>query len=208
MTVRVIGAGVGRTGTYSLKLALEQLGFGPCHHMEEVVKAPERQVPLWTAAVRGEADFAAAYAGFGSAVDWPTAAFWRELAAAFPEAKFVLTTRSAESWSESYSQTIDALLSRPEKALPETRPWFEMALAVIEKSGFDTGMSQSDLVEAFEARNAAVQSALPPDRLLVYEVREGWEPLCAFLDKPQPSNPFPKSNNREEFWDLARHVTG
>lgn len=208
MTVRVIGAGVGRTGTYSLKLALEQLGFGPCHHMEEVVKAPERQVPLWSAAARGEPDFAAAYAGFGSAVDWPTAAFWRELAETYPQAKFILTTRSPESWGDSYSQTIHALLSRPEEALPETRPWFEMALAVIKRSGFDTGMSRHELIAAFETRNAAVQNALPPERLLVYEVREGWEPLCAFLGKPQPADPFPRSNNREEFWDLARHVTG
>lgn len=207
MTIKVIGAGVGRTGTYSLKLALEQLGFGPCHHMEEVVKAPERQVPLWSAAARGEPDFVAAYAGFGSAVDWPTAAFWRELAVAYPEAKFILTTRSAESWCDSYSQTIHALLSRPEEALPETRPWFEMALSVLEKSGFDTRMGRAELIDAFEAWNVAVRDSLPPDRVLVYEVREGWEPLCAFLGRKPPATPFPRSNNREEFWELARMVT-
>jgi hypothetical protein len=207
MTIKVIGAGVGRTGTYSLKLALEHLGYGPCHHMEEVAKAPERQVPLWTAAFRGEPDFEAAYAGFNSAVDWPTAAFWRELADAYPEAKFVLTMRSAESWCDSYSQTINALLSRPEEARPEATPWFEMALSVIARSGFDTRMSRAELMTVFEARNAAVQSALPSSRLLVYEVREGWEPLCAFLDKAPPVTPFPRSNNRQEFWDLARLVT-
>ena len=83
--LEVIGAGVGRTGTYSLKLALEQLGFGPCHHMEEVLKDPERQIPLWSAAARGTADWESALAGYRSAVDWPTAAFWRELAEARPE---------------------------------------------------------------------------------------------------------------------------
>lgn len=208
MTVRVIGAGVGRTGTYSLKLALEQLGFGPCHHMEEVAKAPKRQVPLWSAAARGEPDFAAAYAGFRSAVDWPTAAFWRELADAYPEAKFVLTTRSSELWCDSYSQTIHALLSRPEAALPEARPWFDMAYSVIARSGFDTGMSRAELIDAFETRNAAVRDSLPPDRLLVYEVKEGWEPLCAFLGTQAPEAPFPRTNNRQEFWDIARLVTG
>jgi hypothetical protein len=95
MAIKVIGTGVGRTGTYSLKLALEQLGFGPCHHMEAVGQALETQVPLWSAAVRGEPDFAAAYAGFNAAVDWPTAAFWRELAEAYPEAKPELNSLAA-----------------------------------------------------------------------------------------------------------------
>ena len=208
MTIQVFGAGVGRTGTYSLKLALEQLGFGPCHHMEEVVKAPERQIPLWSAAASGKADFAAAYEGFVSAVDWPTAAFWQELAEVYPEAKFILTTRGAENWCDSYSSTIHALLSKPEQALPESKPWFDMALSVIEKSGFHAGMSRADLIETFEARNAAVRSGLPADRLLVYEVKAGWDPLCGFLGKEPPATPFPRSNNREEFWDLARMVTG
>lgn len=208
MTIQVFGAGVGRTGTYSLKLALEQLGFGPCHHMEEVVKAPERQIPLWSAAASGNADFEAAYEGYSSAVDWPTAAFWQELAALYPEAKFILTTRSAESWCDSYSNTIHALLSKPEQALPEARPWFDMAHSVIEKSGFHAGMSRADLIETFEARDAAMRNSLPPDRLLVYEVKAGWDPLCGFLGKEPPATPFPRSNNREEFWDLARLVTG
>ncbi len=94
--LKVIGAGHGRTGAYSLKLALEQLGLGPCHHMEKVLKDPERQIPLWSAAARGQADWGTIFAGYGSAVDWPTAACWRELAEAHLEAKVILTTRSAE----------------------------------------------------------------------------------------------------------------
>lgn len=208
MTIRVIGAGLGRTGTYSLKLALEQLGYGPCHHMEEVVKAPERQVPLWSAAARGAPDFESAYAGFNSAVDWPTAAFWRELSEAYPEAKIILTTRSPESWYDSYSQTIHALLSAMDKAPPQFRPWFEMAIAVIKKSGIDDRKDRDRLIAAYKAHVEAVRSTIAADRLLVFDVREGWEPLCAFLGEASPAAPFPTSNNREEFWDLARLVSG
>lgn len=208
MAIRVFGAGVGRTGTYSLKLALEQLGYGPCHHMEEVVKAPERQVPLWSAAARGFPDFETAYDGFNSAVDWPTAAFWRELADAYPDAKVILTTRSPESWCDSYSQTIQALLSAMDTAPARFRPWFEMAIAVIEKSGIGVGKDREGLVAAYNAHVEAVRSTIPADRLLVFDVRDGWEPLCTFLDKAPPATPFPRTNNRDEFWDLARLVTG
>ena len=97
MALKVIGAGVGRTGTYSLKLALEQLGLGPCHHMEEVIKNPPVNVPLWHAAAQGKPDWDAAYEGYTSAVDWPTASFWRELAALYPKANVILTARGAES---------------------------------------------------------------------------------------------------------------
>ena len=97
MAISVIGAGFGRTATMSLKLALEQLGFGPCHHMEEVLHNRPTQLPLWEAALRGDADWAAVYEGYPSAVDWPTAGFFRELSTAFPDAKFVLSTRTSES---------------------------------------------------------------------------------------------------------------
>merc|ERR1712137_456649 len=93
MTLSVFSAGFGRTGTMSLKLALEQLGFGPCHHMIEVIENGDVQVPLWNAALNGQPDFEAIYAGYGAAVDWPTAAFWQELAAAYPDAKVILSSR-------------------------------------------------------------------------------------------------------------------
>ena len=204
----VIGAGVGRTGTYSLKLALEQLGLGPCHHMEEVLKNPQRQIPLWTAAARGEPDWASTFAGYRSAVDWPTAAFWRELADAYPTSRVVLTTRNAERWCDSYLETIHAFLSKAEEAPPHLRPWFEMAFAVTAKSGFGARASRADIIKAFEAHAEAVKSAIPAERLLVYEVKDGWQPLCSFLGRTTPAAPFPKTNNREEFWELARLATG
>jgi Sulfotransferase domain len=206
--VEVIGAGVGRTGTYSLKLALEQLGFGPCHHMEEVLKDPERQIPVWSAAARGTVDWQSILTGYRSAVDWPTAAFWRELADACPEAKVILTTRGAESWCDSYLETIHAFMSKRGEAPPHVQPWFEMAFAVVAKSGFAGKTRRVDIIRAFEAHVDAVTGAIAAERLLVYEVKDGWKPLCAFLGKPPPAAPFPKTNNRDEFWELARIATG
>ena len=121
MPLNVIGAGVGRTGTYSFKLALNQLGLGPCHHMEEVLHQMPVQVPLWTAAVNRQPDWAAIYDGYKSAVDWPTAGFFRELSAAYPSARFVLTHRSPESWAQSFSETIYILLAGKADAPGEMR---------------------------------------------------------------------------------------
>ena len=208
MTLQVIGAGVGRTGTYSLKLALEHLGFGPCHHMEEVLKDPSRQIPLWHAALAGQPDWAAIFDGYAAAVDWPSAAFWRELAAAYPEAKVVLTARAAERWHQSYAETIARLLSQADAASPELRPWFAMAFGVTRKSGFDGDASQAATIAAYEANVAAVRTSISPERLLVFDVKKGWEPLCSFLDQPVPATPFPRTNNSEEFWELARQLTG
>ena len=200
-TLRIIGAGVGRTGTHSLKLALEHLGFGPCHHMEEVIKNPPVNVPIWAAAVEGKPDWEAAYKGYNSAVDWPTAAFWRELAEAYPKAKVILTVRSAESWYNSFSQTIFALVGSRDKAPPPMQPLLDMAIGVIKKTGFGGKSSQTDLMKAFDDHVIAVKASIPPDRLLVFEVKEGWEPLCKFLGLPVPSMAFPATNKKEEFWE-------
>jgi hypothetical protein len=201
MTVKIIGAGVGRTGTYSLKLALNDLGFGPCHHMEEVLFNMPAQVPLWSSALAGQPDWPAIYEGYESAVDWPTAGFFRELNAAYPEAKFILTHRSPESWAASFSETIYKLLSDKEKAPQEMQTWLAMASGVVEKTGFPAGLSVEDLTRAFVAHNEAVKAAIPANRLLVYQVKEGWEPLCEFLGSAVPKQDFPRTNDRGEFWD-------
>lgn len=208
MVLKVIGAGVGRTGTYSLKLALEQLGFGPCHHMEEVLKDAPRQVPLWSAAAEGKPDWESIFQGYNAAVDWPTAAFYRELAATYPGAKVILTTRNAERWYQSYSGTIAKLLSERAEAPPHLAAWFEMASAVITRSGLGGTTSRQDLIKGFEDHVDAVRGSIPADRLLVYEVKDAWEPLCAFLGVPVPVTPFPNSNNTEEFWELVRRGMG
>ena len=201
MTLRVVGAGVGRTGTYSLKLAINQLGIGPCHHMEEVIFNMPVQVPLWAAALKGESDWKAIYSGYASAVDWPTAGFFRELHVAYPSAKFILTKRSPESWVASFSETIYKLLGGKEHAPKEMHAWLDMGAGVIAKTGFPEGLDHGALTKAFNAHNDAVKTAIPAKQLLVYEVKDGWEPLCAFLEVPVPAEAFPRTNDRGEFWD-------
>ncbi|MEJ2439702.1 MAG: sulfotransferase [Gammaproteobacteria bacterium] len=204
MTMQVIGTGIGRTGTYSLKLAIEQLGLGPSHHMEEVIFNLPTQVPLWSAAVAGKPEWSSIYDGYHSAVDWPTAGFFRELHQAYPDAKFVLTHRNPESWADSFADTIYKLMAGKDQAPPEMQDWFAMATGVLNKSGFPDGLDRDELIKAFHAHNDAVKKAIPAKQLLVYEVRDGWEPLCEFLDVPVPNEPFPRTNGREEFWDRVK----
>ena len=207
MSLQVIGVGVGRTGTYSLKLAINRLGFGPCHHMEEVLHNQLTQVPLWTSAIQGQPDWTTIYEGYESAVDWPTAKFFRELSATYPGAKFILTVRSPESWAQSFSQTIYQLIAQKDEGPDEMRAWLDMCSEIIAANGFPVGLDEAGLMHAFNAHTDAVQAAIPPQQLLVYQVKEGWEPLCEFLGVPvpTPAEPFPRTNDRAEFWDL---VTG
>lgn len=204
MTMHVIGAGVGRTGTYSLRLAIDRLGLGPCHHMEVVLHDIPEQVPLWTEALEGRADWGTIYDGCRSAVDWPTARFFRELNDFYPSARFVLTERSPESWADSFSATIQRLVAERDQAPPDMRGWLEMVNSAIASTGFPDGMDRDALMQAFVAHNEAVKATIPADRLLVFEVKQGWEPLCEFLGLPVPDEPFPRTNHREEFWDLVR----
>ena len=201
MALRVIGAGVGRTGTYSLKLAINKLGLGPCHHMEEVLHNMPVHVPLWLAAVAGEPDWSQIYNGYESAVDWPTAGYFRELLREFPSAKFVLTQRDPERWADSFGGTIYKLLAGRDQAPQEMRAWLGMASDVIAKSGFPAGFDRDGLIKAFIAHNDAVKETIPASQLLIFQVKQGWEPLCTFLDAPVPAEEFPRTNHREEFWD-------
>jgi hypothetical protein len=199
--MRIIGTGVGRTGTYSLKLAINQLGFGPCFHMEEVLHNMPVQVPLWNAALHGNPDWQTIFDGYESTVDWPTAGFFRELYEAYPSAKYVLTRRSPESWADSFGATIYQLLATIDQTPPEMHDWLNMSSAVIAKTGFPLGLDRDGLMKAFAAHNEAVKQTIPADQLLVYEVKQGWEPLCKFLDVPVPAEPYPRTNDRAEFWD-------
>ena len=203
MTLKAISAGYGRTGTMSLKLALEQLGFGPCHHMIEVIENGEKQVPLWNDALAGKPDFDAIYKGYSSAVDWPSAAFWKELADAYPDAKVILSSRSPESWYSSISETILASVWAPENWPPQAVPWFTMVSKVLERS-FGGAKTKDELIANFLAHEAEVKAAIPADRLLVHSAKDGWEPLCAFLGVPVPEGDYPRTNSKEEFF---QHMT-
>lgn len=204
MTLKAISAGFGRTGTLSLKLALEELGLGPCHHMKEVLENGPVQVPLWHAATDGKPDFAAIYKGYASAVDWPTAAFWREVAAAYPEAKIILSTRSAEGWYSSFSETILTSLLAKDNWPPPAVPWLTMVYKVVIDRSLGGRTDKDGVIAAFHAQEAAVKAAIPASRLLVHQAKDGWEPLCAFLGVPVPATPYPRTNSKEEFFQLMK----
>jgi hypothetical protein len=193
MSLQVIGAGWGRTGTYSLYTALEQLGFRT-HHMHEVFLHPE-QSELFLAAARGSADWDAIYEGYAATVDWPGAAFWRELAGAYPDAKVLLSVRDPQDWYESYCATVQRRIIDGGFGT-----WDEMVRAVVIERDFDGEPEDRDhLVRAFERHTADVIATIPPERLLVYRVTDGWEPLCAFLGVDVPDESFPHTNDRESF---------
>lgn len=200
MTLALIGAGFGRTGTESMKLALEQLGLGPCHHMKEVLANPQ-QLEIWRAIARGDPpDWEAAFAGYGSAVDWPSAFFWRELSEVYPKAKIILTLRSSESWHKSMSDTIFKVLKA------STDP-DSIGLKLIAERVFGGRFLDPDhAIAVYEKNNADVQAALDDDRLLVYHLGDGWEPLCRFLDRPVPDTPFPRSNSTAEFTEMMKKL--
>ncbi len=204
MALQVIGAGFGRTGTASLKAALETLGYDKTHHMFEVMGS-KTQMKVWHGIAMGEEpDWDAIYQGFPAAVDFPTASYWRELADYYPEAKVILTVRSADSWWKSASSTIIPIGKAPplwaRRLIPPIRQNVEMADGTVWNRMFDgRQFEESHAKQAFEKHNAEVQTELPRERLLVFEVKQGWEPLCAFLGKPVPDEPFPHVNDSEEF---------
>ena len=205
MTLSIIGAGFGRTGTLSLKLALEQLGFGPCYHMNDVF-AQAGHAQRWRDAFQtGAADWEALLAGYQAAVDWPSAHFWRPLAAHYPAAKVILTVRDPDAWYQSISSTIFAAQRRP--LPPPHDPHYAslvMPRELILHGTFGQIEDKAHVLSVYDAHNAAVQAHIAPPRLLVYDVKDGWEPLCAFLGVPVPGAPFPRSNSQQDFLDRLK----
>lgn len=194
MTLNVIGTGLGRTGTMSLKLALEQLGLGPCYHMVEVFKNPE-SVPLWVAAGGGKPDWDAIFAGYRSMVDYPGCKFWRELMAYYPEAKLIHTQRDPERWFESTQTTI---FSPAAIAFGDNGPF--AAFFAMFTSDFRRRTADRDfMIDYFRRHSETVLATVPKERLLVFEASQGWEPLCAFLDVPIPDTEFPRENSNADF---------
>lgn len=200
MTIRVVGAGLGRTGTNSLKLALERLLGEPCYHMVEVFGHPEH-VPIWHAAADGEAvDWDALFADYGAAVDWPTASFWRELADAYPDAVVVLSTRtSADAWWRSADDTIFAHMRHDAGDPPGLEGWRAMVDAAIVRRFPGVPDDAETAKASYEAHNAAVRAAIPAERLVEWTAGDGWEPLCAALGVDVPDEPFPHVNTTADF---------
>jgi len=217
-TLAVIGVGLGRTGTLSLHAALEQLGFAPCEHMTNCFAHPER-FAFWLEAARrkraGEPiDWRPLFSGYRATVDWPGAYFWRELIAAHPEARVILTVRDPRRWYDSARDTIYAatqartttpaarLLSR---LLGWVNPRAGQGFQTVQETVWDGTLAgrfedRDEAIRIFEEHNRDVVATVPPERLLVFDVKEGWQPLCAFLGVPVPaSEPFPHLNDAADF---------
>ncbi|WP_067794428.1 sulfotransferase family protein [Actinomadura formosensis] len=210
--LKVIGAGLPRTGTTSMKAALERLGFGPCHHMYEILTNPD-QVDRWLPAADGERlDWDRVLAGYSSSQDWPSSGFWRELADAYPDAKVVLTVRDPRGWHTSFGNLMaNSSGVRNAEELPEAARPVATAMQrlrpVLDRIGRDIlgevwqaeddAFSEDEAVAAFNRHVENVRAGLPEDRLLVFDVREGWGPLCSFLGAEVPDEPFPHLNDSE-----------
>eukprot|EP01059_Diplonema_ambulator_P034274 TRINITY_DN759_c1_g2_i1.p1 TRINITY_DN759_c1_g2~~TRINITY_DN759_c1_g2_i1.p1 ORF type:complete len:230 (+),score=61.29 TRINITY_DN759_c1_g2_i1:65-754(+) len=202
MVLQVIGAGLGRTGTKSLKVALEDLGYGKCYHMME---ARPWQVPMWADAANGkEIDWEKLFEGYAVGVDWPIASYYKELAERYPEAKVILTVRDPEQWYRSVMETIYQISSHI--------PWFMQLQAdyhsMIWKGIWDRHFhgkitDKEYAISMYKAHIEEVKRTIPSSRLLVFEAKEGWGPLCKFLGKPVPDHPFPHIN---EAADLKRQA--
>jgi Sulfotransferase domain len=205
MPLRVIGAGLGRTATFSMKFALEHLGLGPCYHMSEVLAGARRNVPLWVDVVNGNADWDTIFEGYQSTTDYPACTYWRELAEHFPDAKVVLTIRDPDSWFDSVSQTI---FSEQMQASLAGSPAEAMMKGAIFDAFGDRVNDRAFMTDWFERRNQTVIDALPAERLLVYSPKQGWEPLCAFLGVPVPDEPFPRVNSRDELEQASNEQGG
>lgn len=193
MALSVIGAGFGRTGTESMKRALEMLGCGPCYHMHEVMYDKDR-TETWRAIAKGaKPAWDTIFSGYQATVDWPAAFFWRELSALWPDAKILLTKRDADSWYRSMENTIL-------KVLRESDDPDSIGERLIAQQVFGGNLKDRDhVISVYNQNIADVQAAFGPDRLLTYNLGDGWEPLCNFLGKPIPREPYPRGNEPGSF---------
>jgi hypothetical protein len=200
--LNVIGAGVGRTGTASLQIALERLLGGPCYHMIEVFKHPEH-APLWRAAFEGAPlDMATVFDGYVATVDFPGAGLWPQMRDAYPDALVLLSEREdAATWWKSADRTIFAAMRRP--APPEMSEWVAMTEAMVRAYGMPDLDDADAAKAAYDRHNAAVRAGVPADRLVCWKPGDGWEPLCSALGVDVPDDPFPHTNSTDDFRAMA-----
>ncbi len=216
--MRLIGAGLPRTGTLTQKVAVEMLGLGPCYHWVDVL-ADLRRVDQWQRAMDGEGPWQEIFAGFNSTVDWPGGYFYKELMEAYPDAKVLLSVRDAEKWEPSFRETIwnmghgESLLRLLSSARAQVDPQWQDYLALVQRmfwgpeGTFANGhATPGELMAEMERHNEEVKRTVPAERLLVWQVTDGWEPLCEFMKVDVPPEPLPHVNDRETF--LGRVADG
>jgi Sulfotransferase domain len=197
MALRVIGAGLGRTGTTSLKLALEQLLDGPCYHMLEVRERSDDPT-VWADAYQGRLpEWDTFLRGYRAAVDWPSAPFWRELSEAFPDAVILLSVRDADSWWRSASSTIFPALATYFAPDAPDDGWTRMGRSMMNAFTPDW-RDETAAKAAYLAHNNHVRASAPPDRLVEWSTSDGWQPICTALGLDVPTEPFPHVNTTAE----------
>jgi hypothetical protein len=200
LSLKVIGAGLGRTGTMSLKFALEHVGFGPCYHMIEFMAHVPDHLPKWLDVIDGKPDWEAVFGGYVSTVDYPGCTYWRELVAKWPEAKVILTTRDPDAWFESANETV--LSPRMRNMLGQS-PIRRFMDATVNEDFGEHIEDRAFMTDYFRRWNEDVIASVPADKLLVFQAKDGWQPLCQFLGVPVPPEPYPRVNSRE---DMHRRV--
>ena len=220
MSLQVIGAGLSRTGTLSLKTALETLGFGPCYHMIELLKHPDR-TPYWEQAERGEAvDWEGLFAGYQAAVDYPTYRYLVPLLARYPAAKVILTVRDPEDWyastlatlyqaSTDHSRKLKIIAQMPFSAkIRRLVPALRLSSRVWDLDFGGHFTDKDYALTCFQAHIQHVKAVVPADRLLIYRVSSGWDPLCQFLQVPVPEQSFPWLSRRSQFGSRLDWIVG
>lgn len=212
--LKLINAGLGRTGTTSLKVALERLGYGPCLHMFDIIGSDER-LQQWEKIVcdAQRPDWEAVFDGYTTAVDGPSAIYYREIMEAFPEAKIILTIRDAERWYQSTYDTLYQLVLMSEKNPPKIGSLpariYRLTSTMVWNGLFGGRFSDKEhAIEVFNNHNQEVVQNIDPDNLLVYDVKQGWEPLCAFLGVDVPPGDFPHANDTDFFRKRLAQLTG
>ena len=204
MTLKVIGAGFGRTGTLSLKEALEKLGYGPCHHMKEVFQNGDQAEYFYLASIGESVDWDEVFKDYSSAVDWPSVAYYKELSDKYPDAKVILGMRDAGSWYDSASTTIYQMSQKFPKWIRFILPRADKIFKMIDKTVFGEPFSyrfedREYAMQVFNDHVEEVKRSIPEERLLIHSAKDGWGPLCAFLDVPVPEEPYPWVNDSKEF---------
>lgn len=208
--MKLIGAGLPRTATTTQLVALEMLGL-PCYHMRDMMADPAGSIPQWREAFEGNGDWEKLFAGKESVVDWPGSYHWRELMDVYPDAKVLLSVRSPESWVESMHNTIaqiwfgDSLMHHLAMAQYQIDPlyaaWIDLLKDMWAKADIMVNSNGDPEAMAAEMQrwNQEVIDTVPSDRLLVWNPKDGWEPLCELLDLDVPSEPLPNVNDTENF---------
>jgi hypothetical protein len=200
MTLKVIGAGFGRTGTLSMKFALEQLGFVKCYHMMEVMNLGHAH--YWQDVADGKpVNWDAIFDGFAATVDWPSCEVYQTLADYYPDSKVILSVRSPESWYQSCRNTIFNVMEMDTAdSPPPIQAQLRMVDSLVRQGRFQGRLHDADYcIQKFIDHNEEVKRAIPADRLLVYEIGSGWDPLCEFLELPVPKTDYPSVNSTDDF---------